>query len=159
MKALATWSRDFTYPDGGRRQNTASPGEQTPTQAGQSCGLGFGCRRAASLLWPRHGDWLSPTAPFPLRVANSRAVRNTSSRRGRATCNALLQQGHRHSHSVPSVKVMIVSGPPTLKYAQALIATPRAAAFSTTIKLATDPSTMKFPASVDAIAMTSQAVR
>ena len=66
---------------------------------------------------------------------------------------------HRHSHSVPSVKVTIVSGPPTLKYAQGLIATPRAAAFSTTIKLATDPSTMKFPASVDAIAMTSQAVR
>jgi hypothetical protein len=32
-------------------------------------------------------------------------------------------RAHRHSHSVPNVKVMIMSGPPTLKYAQALIVT------------------------------------
>jgi ABC-type Fe3+-siderophore transport system permease subunit len=63
-----------------------------------------------------------------------------------------------HSQSVPMVMVTAVSGAPTLKYSQKLIDTPRDAAFCTTIRFAIEPRTVKLPASVEAIATTSQAV-
>jgi hypothetical protein len=53
---------------------------------------------------------------------------------------------------------MIVSGAPTLKWSQKLISTPEAAAFCTTIRLAIEPSTVKLPARVEAIAITSHAL-
>ena len=53
--------------------------------------------------------------------------------------------------------VRTVSGAPTMKYCQKPIATPRAAARCTTIKLAIEPSIEKLPASVAAIATVSQA--
>ena len=53
--------------------------------------------------------------------------------------------------------VSTVSGAPTLKYSPKPIDTPRDRALCTTIRFAIEPSTVKLPASVDAIATTSHA--
>ena len=54
--------------------------------------------------------------------------------------------------------VSTVSGEPIAKYSLKLIATPREAAFCTTIKFAIEPRTVNLHANVDAIAATSHAV-
>src|SRR5215467_10001036 len=61
------------------------------------------------------------------------------------------------SHSRPKAMVRTVSGAPTLKYGQKLKSTPRAFARWATMRLAIEPTSVKFPASVEAIATTSQA--
>src|SRR5439155_2333292 len=61
------------------------------------------------------------------------------------------------SHHTPMRIVNRVNGAPTVKYCQKPISTPCARACSTTIRLAIEPSTVKLPASVAAMATTSQA--
>src|SRR5262249_36556403 len=61
------------------------------------------------------------------------------------TCAVQLLQ----SHSRPKAMVRTVSGAPTLKYAQKLKSTPRAFARWATMRLAIEPTSVKFPASVE----------
>ena len=60
------------------------------------------------------------------------------------------------NNSTPMAIVTIVSGNPTLKYSQKDMEAYRRA-FWTTIRFAMDPSTVRFPARVEAIARTSHA--
>lgn len=61
------------------------------------------------------------------------------------------------SHQTPNKIVSTVSGAPTLKYAQNPMVTPCALARCATIRLANDPTSVKLPASVEAMATTSHA--
>src|SRR5262245_11548691 len=60
-------------------------------------------------------------------------------------------------HCARAALGQFVSGAPTLKYAQKLKSTPRTFARWATMRLAIEPTSVKFPASVEAIATTSQA--
>src|SRR5439155_21689558 len=68
------------------------------------------------------------------------------------------QYGTNWSQTMPRTRVRIVSGIPTLQYSQNETVTPSRAAFSTTIRLATEPSTVRLPANVLDIARASHAV-
>lgn len=59
------------------------------------------------------------------------------------------------NQTVPARRVIGVSGSPTLKKAPKPSGVPAARVCSTTMRLATDPSSVKFPASVELIATTS----
>jgi len=62
----------------------------------------------------------------------------------------------RQSHHSPRASVISVSGAAMRKDSQNPIVTPRDAACRTTIKLATEPSTVRLAAKVEAIATTAQ---
>src|SRR5260370_42588497 len=62
------------------------------------------------------------------------------------------------NHAMPKLSVRTVSGTPTLEYSQKETLTPSRRALSTTIRLATEPRTVRFPANVLDIASASQAV-
>src|SRR5581483_11375470 len=64
--------------------------------------------------------------------------------------------GLSHSNQTPSAIVIIVSCAPALAYSQNVISTSRRARW-TTIRLATEPSSVRFPARVEDIARVSHA--
>jgi hypothetical protein len=74
-----------------------------------------------------------------------------------STCNLQpADLGPFYRSQSPTTIVKTVSGKPTLKYSQNEMET-RLLDFCNTIKLATDPSTVRFPAKVEAIARIRQA--
>src|SRR5579871_5821836 len=68
------------------------------------------------------------------------------------------QYGTNFNQAIPSARVKRVTGIPTLQYSQNEISTPSRRAFSTTMRLATEPSTVRLPANVLDIASASHAV-
>src|SRR5437762_6511808 len=87
---------------------------------------------------------------------SSHSLRNLRHRVGRLPES---QTGRNASRSQPRNRVTSVSGTPTFEYSTKPISTRPARAVSTTIRLATDPRIVRLPASVEAMARTSQARR
>src|SRR6476469_4139970 len=105
------------------------------------------------------GRGLSASTSRTASVARNREHRWIATRRFSKRQRQSGESGGYDSHQTPIATVATVMGTPTFAYSQNPTITPRRLAPSTTIRFAIDPTMVRLPASVLAIASASHARR